>query len=165
MKSENPLQNIKKPRMTAPTTMPWVNVASSDPPRKALSQKGRCEGRWNVGLADAIYPILRFQPHRCLRVTGRQLAGNEEFGRLNQRSAIAGWESGVHRLITAIITSKASSRRREVLRMIGQRDAHALPFVLTLGLVFLGFSGLGISIWPNIIPPGISLWQAGTGSR
>jgi hypothetical protein len=26
--------------------------------------------------------------------------------------------------------------------------------------VFLGFSGLGISIWPHIIPPGITLWQA-----
>lgn len=37
---------------------------------------------------------------------------------------------------------------------------HATPFVLTLGLIFLGFSGLGISIWPNIIPPGITLWQA-----
>lgn len=39
-------------------------------------------------------------------------------------------------------------------------ERHALPFVLTLGLIFLGFSGLGISIWPNIIPPGITLWQA-----
>jgi cytochrome d ubiquinol oxidase subunit II len=38
-------------------------------------------------------------------------------------------------------------------------DRHALPFILTLGLVFLGFSGLGISIWPHI-PPGITLWQA-----
>ncbi|ADO48644.1 cytochrome d ubiquinol oxidase subunit II [[Enterobacter] lignolyticus] len=37
---------------------------------------------------------------------------------------------------------------------------HALPFVLTLGLIFLGFSGLGISIWPHIIPPDITLWQA-----
>ncbi|VDZ78870.1 cytochrome bd-II oxidase subunit II [Salmonella bongori] len=26
-------------------------------------------------------------------------------------------------------------------------------FILTLGLTFLGFSGLGISIWPHIIPP------------
>jgi len=32
--------------------------------------------------------------------------------------------------------------------------------VLTLGLIFLGFSGLGISIWPHIIPPSITLWQA-----
>ncbi|QDF97827.1 cytochrome d ubiquinol oxidase subunit II [Azoarcus sp. DD4] len=34
------------------------------------------------------------------------------------------------------------------------------PFLLTLGLVFLGYSGLGISIWPNVIPPGITIWQA-----
>ncbi|MGK9174970.1 cytochrome d ubiquinol oxidase subunit II [Yokenella regensburgei] len=37
---------------------------------------------------------------------------------------------------------------------------HHLPFVLTLGLIFLGFTGLGISIWPHIIPPAITLWQA-----
>lgn len=45
-------------------------------------------------------------------------------------------------------------------RALGSRDHHARPFLLTLGLVFLGFSGLGISIWPHIIPPGITLWQA-----
>ncbi|WHP33376.1 cytochrome d ubiquinol oxidase subunit II [Trabulsiella odontotermitis] len=37
---------------------------------------------------------------------------------------------------------------------------HASPFLLTLGLIFLGFSGLGISIWPHLIPPDITLWQA-----
>lgn len=37
---------------------------------------------------------------------------------------------------------------------------HVTPFLLTLGLIFLGFSGLGISIWPNLIPPDITLWQA-----
>jgi cytochrome d ubiquinol oxidase subunit II len=34
------------------------------------------------------------------------------------------------------------------------------PFVYTLMLVFLGYSGLGISLWPNIIPPSISIWHA-----
>ena len=34
------------------------------------------------------------------------------------------------------------------------------PFVLSLALVFLGYSGLGISIWPAIIPPGVSIWAA-----
>lgn len=43
--------------------------------------------------------------------------------------------------------------------------AHALPFIYTLGLVFLGFSGLGISIWPNLIPPNISLWDAAAPSQ
>jgi cytochrome d ubiquinol oxidase subunit II len=37
---------------------------------------------------------------------------------------------------------------------------HAGPFVLTLFLVFLGYSGLGISIWPNVIPPAISIREA-----
>ena len=36
----------------------------------------------------------------------------------------------------------------------------ARPFLYTLALVFLGYSGLGISLWPNIIPPSISIWQA-----
>jgi len=39
-------------------------------------------------------------------------------------------------------------------------NSHYLPFLLTLALVFLGYSGLGISIWPNIIPPSITFWQA-----
>ena len=45
-------------------------------------------------------------------------------------------------------------------RSLGNPDSHTLPFVQTLGLIFLGFSGLGISIWPHIIPPEITLWQA-----
>ena len=39
-------------------------------------------------------------------------------------------------------------------------EPHAGPFLLTLALVFLGYSGLGISVWPNIIPPDISIWEA-----
>jgi cytochrome d ubiquinol oxidase subunit II len=31
---------------------------------------------------------------------------------------------------------------------------------MTLALVFLGYSGLGISLWPNIIPPSVSIWDA-----
>jgi cytochrome bd ubiquinol oxidase subunit II len=39
-------------------------------------------------------------------------------------------------------------------------DPHASPFVYVLGLVFLGYTGLAISLWPMIIPPNISIWQA-----
>ncbi|MNY28897.1 cytochrome oxidase subunit II [compost metagenome] len=45
-------------------------------------------------------------------------------------------------------------------KKLGDTESHNAPFVLTLGLIFLGFSGLGISIWPYIIPPSITLWQA-----
>jgi cytochrome d ubiquinol oxidase subunit II len=46
-----------------------------------------------------------------------------------------------------------------LLRSLARR-AEVLPFACTLGLVFLGYSGLGISLWPNIIPPGVSIWDA-----
>ncbi|QIM49753.1 cytochrome d ubiquinol oxidase subunit II [Pusillimonas sp. DMV24BSW_D] len=44
-------------------------------------------------------------------------------------------------------------------RQLGQQP-HAGPFLLTLCLVFLGYSGLGISVWPYIIPPDITIWDA-----
>lgn len=37
---------------------------------------------------------------------------------------------------------------------------HATPFLLSLALVFLGYTGLVISIWPNIVPPSLTIWQA-----
>ncbi|VXB02681.1 Cytochrome bd-I ubiquinol oxidase subunit 2 apoprotein [Pseudomonas sp. 8BK] len=40
------------------------------------------------------------------------------------------------------------------------RNANYSPFLLTLTLIFLGYSGLGISLWPHIIPPSISIWDA-----
>ena len=47
-----------------------------------------------------------------------------------------------------------------IWRLTRNPDSHARPFLLTLGLIFLGFSGLGISLWPHIIPPHITLWEA-----
>lgn len=40
------------------------------------------------------------------------------------------------------------------------RQAQVAPFLFTLALVFLGYSGLGISLWPNIIPPSVSIREA-----
>lgn len=39
-----------------------------------------------------------------------------------------------------------------------QRDK--VPFLVALGIIFLGYIGLTISIWPNIIPPSIDVWEA-----
>lgn len=40
------------------------------------------------------------------------------------------------------------------------RNGQSLPFVLTLTLLFLGYTGLAISMWPNIVPQSISIWEA-----
>ncbi|EIB6860023.1 cytochrome d ubiquinol oxidase subunit II [Moraxella osloensis] len=34
------------------------------------------------------------------------------------------------------------------------------PFIYTLGLVFLAYTGFVISLWPYIIPPSVTIWQA-----
>jgi cytochrome d ubiquinol oxidase subunit II len=55
-------------------------------------------------------------------------------------------------LITALVVLwhwRALEQRREIL-----------PFVLTMCLFLLSFLGLGISLWPNLIPPDITIWQA-----
>jgi cytochrome d ubiquinol oxidase subunit II len=36
-----------------------------------------------------------------------------------------------------------------------RNEPHASPFLLALLLLFLGYTGLAISLWPNIIPPAI----------
>ena len=41
-----------------------------------------------------------------------------------------------------------------------RREHHSTPFALALLLVFLGYTGLLISIWPQIVPPTISIWEA-----
>ena len=46
-----------------------------------------------------------------------------------------------------------------ILRSLA-RDSHAAPFLLALLLMFLGYTGLAISLWPHIVPPAISIWDA-----
>lgn len=39
-------------------------------------------------------------------------------------------------------------------------EYHAQPFLLVLALIFLGYSGFGISMWPDIIPGHVTIWEA-----
>jgi cytochrome d ubiquinol oxidase subunit II len=47
----------------------------------------------------------------------------------------------------------------QLLRAL-QNKRQVWPFVYTLALIFLGYSGLGISLWPHIIPPSVTIWDA-----
>jgi len=48
-----------------------------------------------------------------------------------------------------------------LVRSIEEREEPgATPFLCALGLMFLGYSGFVISIWPNIVPPSLTIWQA-----
>jgi cytochrome bd ubiquinol oxidase subunit II len=50
---------------------------------------------------------------------------------------------------TLLLLLRNLHRRREVS-----------PFILSMCLFLLGYLGLGISLWPHLIPPDISLWDA-----
>jgi cytochrome d ubiquinol oxidase subunit II len=45
-------------------------------------------------------------------------------------------------------------------RSITDEAVHLTPLLCALGWFFLCFTGLGISIWPWIVPPSIDIWQA-----
>ena len=49
---------------------------------------------------------------------------------------------------------------RQLAAMPDGKIPRAGPFLLALFLLFLGYTGLAISLWPNIIPPSISFQQA-----
>jgi cytochrome d ubiquinol oxidase subunit II len=46
-----------------------------------------------------------------------------------------------------------------LLRLLRSDNFHSGPFLLALFLVFLGYTGLGISLWPDIIPSRLSIWD------
>lgn len=48
----------------------------------------------------------------------------------------------------------------QLQKALSLKKANFSPFIYALGLVFLGYIGLGISIWPNIVPPHISIYTA-----
>ncbi len=45
-------------------------------------------------------------------------------------------------------------------RSLAQDHRHLTPLLCALGWFFLSFTGLGISVWPYIVPPGITIWDA-----
>ncbi len=41
----------------------------------------------------------------------------------------------------------------------------ALPFGLSLGLFLMGMAGLGLTMWPNVVPPDLTIWDAAAPAR
>jgi cytochrome d ubiquinol oxidase subunit II len=47
-----------------------------------------------------------------------------------------------------------------LLRHLRRTGRDAVPFLCSFGLFFLAYTGLIISLWPYIVPPSITLWDA-----
>lgn len=44
-------------------------------------------------------------------------------------------------------------------------ERHSKPFWLSLALFFVGMAGLGFTIWPNVVPPDLTIWDAAAPAR
>jgi cytochrome d ubiquinol oxidase subunit II len=78
---------------------------------------------------------------------------------LTHSSIAARWFSLPNIIIFAPVPVLVVAATWAMLRVL-KRETQASPFMLALLLLFLGYSGLAISLWPNIIPPAVSIREA-----
>jgi cytochrome d ubiquinol oxidase subunit II len=71
--------------------------------------------------------------------------------------AVIGFMGIVSLWVPLLVAITGFSLWRTVLRARGRE---ILPFLLAIALFLLGYIGLAISLWPNLIPPDISIWEA-----
>ncbi|RPF71089.1 cytochrome d ubiquinol oxidase subunit II [Aurantiacibacter spongiae] len=45
------------------------------------------------------------------------------------------------------------------------RERHSKPFWLSISLFLMGMAGLGFTMWPYVVPPGITIWDAAAPER
>jgi cytochrome d ubiquinol oxidase subunit II len=69
------------------------------------------------------------------------------------------WFAWPHLLYTAPVPLAVAAVALLLFRALARRNERQ-PFLLALVLFLLCFVGLGISVWPNIVPARLSLWEA-----
>jgi cytochrome d ubiquinol oxidase subunit II len=78
---------------------------------------------------------------------------------LSQHQVAERWFSFPNLLILSPVPLLVAASASWLLWALG-RDPNRQPFAAALALVLLGFTGMGISIWPHIVPPFITIWEA-----
>lgn len=78
-----------------------------------------------------------------------------------QETFRARWFSWPTSLFAAPVPLLVLALAWRFLKALDRREEIA-PFVCALGLFLLSYAGLIISIWPMIVPPSITIWEAAT---
>jgi cytochrome d ubiquinol oxidase subunit II len=69
------------------------------------------------------------------------------------------WLTPAHGTVLAVLVGLGVMSLILLLKTLSKRHTH-WPFVFTLALVFLSYIALLVSLWPNIVPPSVTLWDA-----
>jgi cytochrome d ubiquinol oxidase subunit II len=83
-------------------------------------------------------------------------AGHED---MSQEDLLARWFSLPNIFFTAMIPGAFMALALFASISLGKKKEIA-PFVCGMGIFVTGFAGLAISVWPDIIPPSIDLYEA-----
>ncbi|KGM54905.1 ubiquinol oxidase subunit II [Lysobacter arseniciresistens ZS79] len=73
---------------------------------------------------------------------------------------MARWFEGANVLWLAPVPLLALANALLLWRAVMDQGRDARPFVLTLCFFALGFAGLVLGVWPNIVPPALTIWEA-----
>lgn len=73
---------------------------------------------------------------------------------------MARWFEGGGFWLLALVPLLALANAFALWRAAMAKGRDARPFVLTLCFFVLGFIGLVLGIWPNIVPPSLNIWEA-----
>jgi cytochrome d ubiquinol oxidase subunit II len=73
---------------------------------------------------------------------------------------MARWFDGPNFWWLAPVPLLALANAFALWRAVMREGRDATPFLLTLCFFALGFAGLVLGIWPNIVPPALSIWDA-----
>jgi cytochrome d ubiquinol oxidase subunit II len=69
------------------------------------------------------------------------------------------WFAWPNIILTAPVPIAVAAATALLLRALSNKNDHQ-PFFLTLALFALSYAGLGISMYPYIVPQSITIWQA-----
>ena len=82
---------------------------------------------------------------------------------LNEEYA-ARWLSAPEIYFAAPVPILAAAVAVALLRALSV-ERHSKPFWLSIALFFLGMAGLGVTMWPYVVPPGLTIWDAAAPER
>lgn len=70
------------------------------------------------------------------------------------------WFGGINTLLLAPIPLLSLVAAALVYIGLFDKKREKLAFFATIGLFVCGYLGLAVSLWPNIVPPSLSIWEA-----
>ncbi|NHN84019.1 cytochrome d ubiquinol oxidase subunit II [Acetobacter musti] len=107
-----------------------------------------------------------------LQATMRRWAGFLSLAMLGMIAAVSVWTPALHAtymqnwttwpriLYVAPVPVAVITLALVMFQALRGKTSRRIPFFCALGWFFLAFSGLGINIWPYIVPPSMTIWQA-----